>query len=338
VHAFNSMEKSNIALKIQISVIIRALFSFNSVKIVSTINQKVTTFQGLILALQTYWAEQSCVLLQPLDLEVGAGTFHPATFLRAIGPEPWSAAYVQPSRRPTDGRFGDNPNRLQHYYQFQVMLKPSPANIQELYLGSLKMLGFDLLEHDIRFVEDNWESPTLGAWGLGWEVWLNGMEVTQFTYFQQVGGLECRPVTGEITYGLERLAMYLQGVNSVYDLVWTETPNGVVTYGDVFHQNEVEMSEFNFDHANVDFLFHSFLIYEQECQKLILEDLPLPAYEMVLKASHTFNLLDARHAISVTERQRYILRVRTLSRAVAEAYYAKREALGFPMLTTQGAN
>ena len=304
----------------------------------STINQKVTTFQGLILALQTYWAEQGCVLLQPLDLEVGAGTFHPATFLRAIGPEPWRAAYVQPSRRPTDGRFGDNPNRLQHYYQFQVMLKPSPENIQELYLGSLQMLGFDLLEHDIRFVEDNWESPTLGAWGLGWEVWLNGMEVTQFTYFQQVGGLECRPVTGEITYGLERLAMYLQGVNSVYDLVWTETPNGVVTYGDVFHQNEVEMSAFNFDHANVDFLFHSFLIYEQECQKLILEDLPLPAYEMVLKASHTFNLLDARHAISVTERQRYILRVRTLSRAVAEAYYARREALGFPMLTTQGAN
>lgn len=301
-------------------------------------NSKVTTFQGLILALQTYWAEQGCVLLQPLDLEVGAGTFHPATFLRAIGPEPWNAAYVQPSRRPTDGRFGDNPNRLQHYYQFQVMLKPSPANIQELYLGSLQMLGFDLLEHDIRFVEDNWESPTLGAWGLGWEVWLNGMEVTQFTYFQQVGGLECRPVTGEITYGLERLAMYLQGVNSVYDLVWTETPNGVVTYGDVFHQNEVEMSAFNFDHANVDFLFHSFLTYEQECQKLILEDLPLPAYEMVLKASHTFNLLDARHAISVTERQRYILRVRTLSRAVAEAYYAKREALGFPMLTTQGAN
>ncbi len=294
-------------------------------------NSKVTTFQGLILALQTYWAEQGCVLLQPLDLEVGAGTFHPATFLRAIGPEPWNAAYVQPSRRPTDGRFGDNPNRLQHYYQFQVMLKPSPDNIQELYLGSLQMLGFDLLEHDIRFVEDNWESPTLGAWGLGWEVWLNGMEVTQFTYFQQVGGLECRPVTGEITYGLERLAMYLQGVNSVYDLIWTETPNGVVTYGDVFHQNEVEMSAFNFDHANVDFLFHAFLIYEQECQKLILEDLPLPAYEMVLKASHTFNLLDARHAISVTERQRYILRVRNLAKSVAEAYYAKREALGFPM-------
>ncbi|MEN9897553.1 MAG: glycine--tRNA ligase subunit alpha [Pseudomonadota bacterium] len=304
----------------------------------STPIQKVTTFQGLILALQTYWAQQGCVLLQPLDLEVGAGTFHPATFLRAIGPEPWSAAYVQPSRRPTDGRFGDNPNRLQHYYQFQVMLKPSPADIQDLYLGSLRCLGFDLLEHDIRFVEDNWESPTLGAWGLGWEVWLNGMEVTQFTYFQQVGGLECRPVTGEITYGLERLAMYLQGVNSVYDLVWTQTPHGVVTYGDVFHQNEVEMSAFNFDHANVEFLFTCFNTYEQECQKLIEIDLPLPAYEMVLKASHTFNLLDARHAISVTERQRYILRVRTLSRAVAEAYYARREALGFPMLTTQGAN
>ena len=312
--------------------------SFQLVNIVSTTYQKVTTFQGLILALQTYWAEQGCVLLQPLDLEVGAGTFHPATFLRAIGPEPWSAAYVQPSRRPTDGRFGDNPNRLQHYYQFQVMLKPSPENIQDLYLGSLKMLGFDLLEHDIRFVEDNWESPTLGAWGLGWEVWLNGMEVTQFTYFQQVGGLECRPVTGEITYGLERLAMYLQGVNSVYDLVWTKTPHGVVTYGDVFHQNEVEMSSFNFDHANVEFLFKCFDTYEEESKKLIAANLPLPAYEMVLKASHTFNLLDARHAISVTERQRYILRVRTLSRAVAEAYYARREALGFPMLNTQGAN
>ncbi len=325
--------------KAHFSVIIcLSLSSFNLVNIVSTPIQKVTTFQGLILALQTYWAQQGCVLLQPLDLEVGAGTFHPATFLRAIGPEPWSAAYVQPSRRPTDGRFGDNPNRLQHYYQFQVMLKPSPADIQDLYLGSLRCLGFDLLEHDIRFVEDNWESPTLGAWGLGWEVWLNGMEVTQFTYFQQVGGLECRPVTGEITYGLERLAMYLQGVNSVYDLVWAETPHGVVTYGDVFHQNEVEMSAFNFDHANVEFLFTCFNTYEQECQKLIEIDLPLPAYEMVLKASHTFNLLDARHAISVTERQRYILRVRTLSRAVAEAYYARREALGFPMLTTQGAN
>ncbi|MCF7988518.1 MAG: glycine--tRNA ligase subunit alpha [Methylovulum sp.] len=303
----------------------------------SSLNNDLSTFQGLILALQTYWSEQGCILLQPLDQEVGAGTFHPATFLRAIGPEPWSTAYVQPSRRPTDGRFGENPNRLQHYYQYQVMLKPSPDNIQELYLGSLKRLGFDLLEHDIRFVEDNWESPTLGAWGLGWEVWLNGMEVTQFTYFQQVGGLECRPVTGEITYGLERLAMYVQGVNSVYDLVWAKTPHGTVTYGDVFHQNEVEMSAFNFEHANVEFLFKCFDTYEQECQKLIDINLPLPAYEMVLKASHTFNLLDARHAISVTERQRYILRVRTLSRAVAEAYYARRESLGFPMLAEQGA-
>ncbi len=290
-----------------------------------------STFQGLILALQDYWSSQGCILLQPLDQEVGAGTFHPATFLRAIGPEPWNTAYVQPSRRPTDGRFGENPNRLQHYYQFQVLLKPSPDNFQELYLGSLRFLGLDLLEHDIRFVEDNWESPTLGAWGLGWEVWLNGMEVTQFTYFQQVGGLECRPVSGEITYGLERIAMYLQGVKSVYDLIWTNGPFGVVTYGDVFHQNEVEMSAYNFDHANVEFMFQCFNTYEQECQKLIELNLPLPAYEMVLKASHTFNLLDARHAISVTERQRYILRVRTLSRAVAEAYYARRESLGFPM-------
>ena len=301
------------------------------------INNKLSTFQGLILALQEYWSNQGCILLQPLDQEVGAGTFHPATFLRAIGPEPWNAAYVQPSRRPTDGRFGENPNRLQHYYQFQVVLKPSPDAIQELYLGSLRHLGLDLLEHDIRFVEDNWESPTLGAWGLGWEVWLNGMEVTQFTYFQQVGGLECRPITGEITYGLERIAMYLQGVNSVYDLVWTNGPFGVVTYGDVFHQNEVEMSAYNFEHANVEFLFKCFETYEQECQKLIAINLPLPAYEMVLKASHTFNLLDARHAISVTERQRYILRVRTLSRAVAEAYYERWESLGFPMLTEQGA-
>ena len=272
--------------------------------------------------------------MQPLDQEVGAGTFHPATFLRAIGPEPWNAAYVQPSRRPTDGRFGENPMRLQHYYQFQVILKPSPDNIQELYLNSLKHLGLDLLEHDVRFVEDNWESPTLGAWGLGWEVWLNGMEVSQFTYFQQVGGLECKPVSGELTYGLERIAMYIQGVESVYDLVWTNGPQGAVTYGDVFHQNEVEMSEFNFDHANVDFLFTCFDTYEQECQKLIEKNLALPAYEMVLKASHTFNLLDARHAISVTERQRYILRVRHLSKAVAEAYYQRRESLGFPMLTT----
>jgi glycyl-tRNA synthetase alpha chain len=304
---------------------------------VSNTNNDSSTFQGLILALQDYWSSQGCILLQPLDQEVGAGTFHPATFLRAIGPEPWNAAYVQPSRRPTDGRFGENPNRLQHYYQFQVALKPSPDNIQEMYLGSLRYLGLDLLEHDIRFVEDNWESPSLGAWGLGWEVWLNGMEVTQFTYFQQIGGLECRPVTGEITYGLERIAMYLQGVKSVYDLVWTDGPLGVVTYGDVFHQNEVEMSAYNFDHANVDFMFQCFNTYELECQKLIELNLPLPAYEMVLKASHTFNLLDARHAISVTERQRYILRVRTLSRAVAEAYYARRESLGFPMLTGRGA-
>jgi len=291
-----------------------------------------STFQGLILALQDYWAAQGCVVLQPYDLEVGAGTFHPATFLRAIGPEPWSAAYVQPSRRPTDGRYGDNPNRLQHYYQFQVVLKPSPLNIQELYLGSLKMLGIDPLVHDVRFVEDNWESPTLGAWGLGWEVWLNGMEVTQFTYFQQVGGLDCFPVTGEITYGLERIAMYLQGVESVFDLVWTDGPFGRVTYGDVFHQNEVEMSTYNFEHADTEALFKWFDTCEGESNKLIEAGLPLPAYEMVLKASHTFNLLDARRAISVTERQRYILRVRALARAVAAAYGARREARGFPMV------
>jgi glycyl-tRNA synthetase alpha chain len=291
-----------------------------------------TTFQDLILALQNYWAEQGCVLQQPYDMEVGAGTFHPATFLRAIGPEPWSAAYVQPSRRPTDGRYGENPNRLQHYYQFQVVIKPSPLNIQELYLNSLKSLGINPLVHDIRFVEDNWESPTLGAWGLGWEVWLNGMEVTQFTYFQQVGGLECKPVTGEITYGLERIAMYLQGVESVYDLVWTDGPLGRITYGDVFHQNEVEMSAYNFEHASVDDLFHFFDSYERESTNLIEKNLPLPAYEMMLKTSHIFNLLDARHAISVTERQRYILRVRTLARAVAQAYYDRREALNFPMI------
>ncbi len=294
----------------------------------------LSTFQGLILALQEYWAEQGCVIVQPLDMEVGAGTFHPATFLRSIGPEPWSSAYVQPSRRPTDGRYGENPNRLQHYYQFQVVLKPSPLEIQELYLGSLKMLGFDPLTHDIRFVEDNWESPTLGAWGLGWEVWLNGMEVTQFTYFQQVGGLNCSPVTGEITYGIERLAMYIQGVDSVFDLVWAKTPNGVVTYGDVFHQNEVEMSTYNFEHADTESLFNWFDTCESESKRLIEEGLALPAYEMVLKASHTFNLLDARKAISVTERQRFILRVRTLARAVAQAYYDSREVLGFPMLAS----
>ena len=292
----------------------------------------VSTFQGLILALQTYWAEKGCVLQQPYDMEMGAGTFHPATFLRAIGPEPWSAAYVQPCRRPTDGRYGENPNRLQHYYQFQVVIKPSPLDIQELYLGSLKMLGIDPLVHDIRFVEDNWESPTLGAWGLGWEVWLNGMEVTQFTYFQQVGGLDCKPVTGEITYGLERIAMYLQGVESIYDLVWTDGPLGKVTYGDVFHQNEVEMSAYNFEQAPVDNLFQQFDHLETESKRLIEVGLPLPAYEMMIKASHAFNLLDARHAISVTERARFIGRVRGLARAVAQAYYDRREALGFPMV------
>ena len=291
----------------------------------------VSTFQGLILALQDYWAAQGCVVLQPLDLEVGAGTFHPATFLRAIGPEPWSAAYVQPTRRPTDGRYGKNPNRLQHYYQFQVVIKPSPLEIQDLYIGSLKQLGIDPLVHDIRFVEDNWESPTLGAWGLGWEVWLNGMEVTQFTYFQQIGGLDCSPVTGEITYGLERIAMYLQNVESVYDLTWTDGPLGKVSYGDVFHQNEVEMSAYNFEHANVDSLFNAFDVCEAESKKMIEAGLPLPAYEMVLKASHNFNLLDARHAISVTERARFIGRVRALSKAVAEVYYQKRESLGFPL-------
>jgi glycyl-tRNA synthetase alpha chain len=296
------------------------------------------TFQELILRLQQYWAQQGCVLLQPYDMEVGAGTFHPATFLRAIGPEPWSAAYVQPSRRPTDGRYGDNPNRLQHYYQFQVVIKPSPLDIQDLYLGSLRMLGLDTSIHDIRFVEDNWESPTLGAWGLGWEVWLNGMEVTQFTYFQQVGGLECKPVTGEITYGLERIAMYLQGVESVYDLVWADGPLGKVTYGDVFHQNEVEMSAYNFEHANTEHLFALFDTCETESERMIAAGLPLPAYEMVLKASHTFNLLDARKAISVTERQRFILRVRTLARAVAQAYFDRRESLGFPMLNAQEAS
>ena len=293
---------------------------------------KVLTFQEMILKLQTFWAEQGCVLLQPYDMEVGAGTFHSATFLRSLGPEPWASAYVQPSRRPTDGRYGENPNRLQHYYQFQVVVKPSPENFQELYLESLNVLGINTKVHDVRFVEDNWESPTLGAWGLGWEVWLNGMEVTQFTYFQQVGGLECKPVMGEITYGLERLAMYLQNVESVYDLVWSETPFGTVTYGDVFHQNEVEQSTFNFEHADVDFLLTQFNFFEKEAKRLIEAKLALPAYEMVLKASHTFNLLDARKAISVTERQSYILRVRELAKSVAQAYYASREVLGFPML------
>ncbi|MBM4216328.1 MAG: glycine--tRNA ligase subunit alpha [Gammaproteobacteria bacterium] len=290
------------------------------------------TFQELIFALQKYWSDQGCVILQPYDMEMGAGTFHTATFLRSIGPEPWSAAYVQPSRRPTDGRYGDNPFRLQRYYQFQVVMKPSPLDILDRYVSSLKMLGFDPLTHDIRFVEDNWESPTLGAWGLGWEVWLNGMEVTQVTYFQQVGGLDCRPVTGEITYGLERLAMYLQGVDSVYDIVWTNGPMGRVTYRDVYHQNEVEQSTYNLEHADTTVLFHHFDEYEAACVRLLGANLALPAYEQVLKASHTFNLLDARRAISVTERQRFILRMRTLARGVAQAYYDSRKALGFPMV------
>jgi glycyl-tRNA synthetase alpha chain len=290
------------------------------------------TFQGLVFALQKYWSEQGCVILQPYDMEMGAGTFHPATFLRAVGPEPWNAAYVQASRRPTDGRYGDNPFRLQHYYQFQVVLKPSPPNFQEMYLGSLRALGFDPLTHDIRFVEDNWESPTLGAWGLGWEVWLNGMEITQFTYFQQVGGLDCRPVMGELAYGLERLAMYIQGKESIFDIVWGEGLGRTVSYGDIFRQNEVEQSAYNFDKARTPDLLQAFDAYELACRALIEDLLPLPAYEQMVKASHTFNLLDARHALSVTERQRFILRVRTLARAVAEGYHASRERLGFPLL------
>jgi len=286
------------------------------------------TFQQIILELNKYWDNKGCALLQPYDMEVGAGTFHTATFLRAIGPEPWHAAFVQPSRRPKDGRYGDNPNRLQHYYQYQVVLKPSPTNIQELYLDSLRALGIDPKVHDIRFVEDDWESPTLGAWGLGWEVWLNGMEVTQFTYFQEVGSLSCKPVLGEITYGLERLAMYLQGVESVFDLTWTPG----VTYRDVYHQNEVEQSRYNFELSDAAMLFRHFGEYETEAKRLIEAQCVLPGYEMVMKASHTFNLLDARGAISVTERAAYIGRVRALSRAVAQAYYESREKLGFPMV------
>ena len=286
------------------------------------------TFQQLILRLNDFWDRRGCALLQPYDMEMGAGTFHTATFLRAIGPEPWNAAYVQPSRRPKDGRYGDNPNRLQHYYQYQVTLKPSPPDIQDLYLESLKNLGIDPQAHDIRFVEDDWESPTLGAWGLGWEVWLDGMEVTQFTYFQEVGSLACKPVLGEITYGLERLAMYLQGKESIFDLVWAPG----VSYGDVYHQNEVEQSRYNFELSNVELLFRQFGEFEAEAKRLIEAQCVLPAYEMVLKASHTFNLLDARGAISVTERAAYIGRVRTLARAVAQAYYESRERLGFPMV------
>jgi glycyl-tRNA synthetase alpha chain len=286
------------------------------------------TFQQIILNLNQYWDRHGCALLQPYDMEVGAGTFHTATFLRAIGPEPWHAAYVQPSRRPKDGRYGENPNRLQHYYQYQVVLKPSPPDIQNLYLRSLEALGIDLKQHDVRFVEDDWESPTLGAWGLGWEVWLDGMEVTQFTYFQEVGGLKCKPVLGEITYGLERLALYLQGKDSIYDLVWTPG----VTYGDVYHQNEVEQSRYNFELSNTGMLFEHFSQYEAEAKRLVEAECVLPAYEMVMKCSHTFNLLDAHGAISVTERAAYIARVRTLARLIAQAYYDSREKLGFPML------
>ena len=289
------------------------------------------TIQDLIAALQRYWAEQGCIIIQPFDMSIGAGTFHPSTFLRAIGPEPWQAAYVQPSRRPTDGRYGENPNRVQHYYQFQVLLKPSPDNIQELYLNSLRALSINPLIDDIRFVEDNWESPTLGAWGLGWEVWWNGLEITQFTYFQQVGGLECKPVSGEITYGIERLAMALQGVDNIYKLTWARAGKNKITYGDVFHQNEVEMSQYNFETANVEILFKLFDIYEKESNRLIDAGLSLPAYEMVLNASHTFNVLDARRALSVTERQNYILKIRRLAKQVAENYYISREALGFPL-------
>ncbi|MCL2657740.1 MAG: glycine--tRNA ligase subunit alpha [Betaproteobacteria bacterium] len=288
------------------------------------------SFQEVILRLQTFWSERGCALLQPIDMEVGAGTSHTATFLRAIGPEPWNAAYVQPSRRPKDGRYAENPNRLQHYYQYQVVLKPSPDAIQELYIDSLRALGINTNEHDIRFVEDDWENPTLGAWGLGWEVWLDGMEVTQFTYFQQVGGIECKPVLGEITYGLERLAMYLQGVENVYDLVWTPG----LSYGDVYHQNEVEQSTYNFEQSDAAWLLRLFGDYEEQAKRLMEARLALPAYEMVLKAAHTFNLLDARGAISVTERAAYIGRIRNLARAVAQAYYASREALGFPMADT----
>ncbi len=294
---------------------------------------KQLTFQMMIQKLNQFWSQQGCIILQPVDLEVGAGTFHTASFLRAIGPEPWNAAYVQPCRRPTDGRYGENPNRLQHYYQYQVILKPSPLNIQDLYLASLIDLGIDPLTDDIRFVEDNWESPTLGAWGLGWEVWDNGMEISQFTYFQQVGGLNCEPVTGELTYGLERLAMYLQQVESVYDLVWTyDSYHNPITYGEVFHQNEVEMSTFNFEKADISMLFKHFDDYEMQSNQLIEANLPLPAYEYALKASHIFNLLDARHAVSVTERQRYILRIRTLTRKAAESYYEVRKKLNFPLL------
>ncbi|HOB09640.1 MAG TPA: glycine--tRNA ligase subunit alpha [Limnochordia bacterium] len=288
-------------------------------------------FQELILNLQTYWSKKNCIIYQPYDMEVGAGTMAPATFLKALGPEPWNVAYVQPCRRPTDGRYGENPNRVQHYYQFQVILKPSPDNVQEMYLDSLEALGIKLANHDVRFVEDDWESPTLGAWGLGWEVWLDGMEITQFTYFQQVGGIDVKPVCAEITYGLERLAMFIQGVDSIFDLEWVDG----VTYGDVFLQNEVEYSKYNFDYSDTAGLFTLFEMYEKEARRLIELGLVLPGYDYVLKCSHTFNLLDARNAISVTERTGYIARVRALARQAAQAYLAERERLGFPMLNRE---
>lgn len=286
------------------------------------------TFQELILSLQQYWSEKGCIIQQPYDIEVGAGTFNPATFLRVLGPEPWKVAYVEPSRRPTDGRYGENPNRLQHYYQFQVIIKPSPQNIQDLYLDSLKSFGIDPLDHDVRFVEDDWESPTLGAWGLGWEVWLDGMEITQFTYFQQAGGIDLKPVSVEITYGIERIAMFIQGVDSVFDLQW----NNELKYGDVHHQSEVEFSKHNFEFANVEMLLKLFSMYEEECTSLIKHKLPLPAYDYCLKCSHAFNLLDARGAISVTERTGYIGRVRNLARMCAEGYARTREEMGYPLL------
>jgi len=285
-------------------------------------------FQELIMALERFWADRGCVIQQPYDIEVGAGTFNPATFLRCLGPEPWKVAYVEPSRRPTDGRYGENPNRLQHYYQYQVIMKPSPLDIQDVYLGSLQSLGIDPLMHDIRFVEDDWESPTLGAWGLGWEVWLDGMEITQFTYFQQVGGIDLKPVSVELTYGIERIAMYLQGVENVFDLVWT---NGI-RYGDIHHQGEVEFSRYNFEEADVDMLLRLFDTYESETQRLIDEKLVFPAYDYCLKCSHTFNLLDARGAISVTERMSFVLRVRELARQCATLYLAQREEMGYQLL------
>ena len=297
--------------------------------------RKKMNFRDIILTLDNYWADQGCVIQQPYDMEVGAGTFHPATLLRALGPEPWKSAYPQPSRRPTDGRYGDNPNRLQHYYQYQVVLKPSPLDVQELYLESLRRFGLDLLEHDIRFVEDDWESPTLGAWGLGWEVWLDGMEITQFTYFQQAGSIDLHPTTVEITYGLERIAMYLQSVDSVYNIRW----NDEITYGEIFHQAEVEFSTFNFEEANIEAMISFFNTFEEEAHKLIEKNLILPAYDYCLKCSHTFNLLDARKAISVAERTRYIARIRNIARKVAQAYVTQREEMGHPLLkeTTEGA-